>query len=191
MERSSTETTQRWPELEVERDWLFRQALWRLRDRDAAEDIAQEAWIAAWQSRGTWNGKGKLRSWLAGILRHKVLDHLRAKYRTGISAETELEPQEEGLEVFDSNGMWKEPVATWGDPAEALESGAFWTVLETCARVMPESQYRVFVMRELDEIETREICQTLGISHENCHVLLHRARMKLRLCLDKKWRRAA
>lgn len=191
MTRPTQATTDRWPELEAERDWLFRQALWRLRDRDAAEDIAQEAWIAAWQARATWNGMGKLRSWLAGILRHKVMDHLRAKYRHGVPPEAELEPAEEGIEVFDAKGMWKEPAASWGDPAQALESAAFWAVLETCARVMPESQYRVFVMRELDELETLEICSTLGISQENCHVLLHRARMRLRLCLDKKWRRAA
>lgn len=188
MEGPTLSTSTRWPELEAERDWLFRQALWRLRDRDAAEDIAQDTWIAAWQARASWNGKGKLRSWLAGILRHKVLDHLRAKYRNGVPAEEELEP-DTGLEVFDDRGMWKEPAATWGDPSEALESAAFWVVLETCARVMPESQYRVFVMRELDELETREICSTLAISQENCHVLLHRARMKLRLCLDKKWRK--
>lgn len=188
MERSPTASESRWPELESERDWLFRQALWRLRDRDAADDIAQDTWIAAWQARSTWNGKGKLRSWLAGILRHKILDHLRAKYRHGVPAETELDSEPE-LEVFNANGMWKEPVATWGDPALALESEAFWVVLETCARVMPESQYRVFVMRELDELETSEICSSLGISSENCHVLLHRARMKLRLCLDKKWRK--
>lgn len=191
MTRSTQTTSDRWPELEAERDWLFRQALWRLRDRDAAEDIAQETWIAAWQARATWNGKGKPRSWLAGILRHKVMDHLRSKYRHGVPPEAELEPGDEGLAVFDSRGMWKEPAAAWGDPAEALESAAFWAVLEICARVMPESQYRVFVMRELDELETPEICRTLDISQENCHVLLHRARMRLRLCLDRKWRKAA
>lgn len=190
MESPTLATSSRWPELEVERDWLFRQALWRLRDRDAAEDIAQEAWIAAWQGRAGWNGQGKLRSWLAGILRHKVLDHLRVKYREGVPAEVELEP-DPGLSVFDDRGMWKEPAASWGDPSEALESAAFWVVLEICARVMPESQYRVFVLRELDELETSEICATLEISPENCHVLLHRARMRLRLCLDKKWRKAA
>ena len=168
-----------------ERPWLLRQARWRLGvQADAAEDIVQECLVAAWSGRETLQGD-LTRGWLAGILRHKVVDHWR-----------KVPPREEdpcpgcGDDPFDESGHWREPVADWGNPEAALKAEGFWKVLELCARILPERMYRVFVLREVEEMEVPSICQELALSESNCHVMLHRARLRLRGCVGEKWGRS-
>jgi RNA polymerase sigma-70 factor (ECF subfamily) len=166
------------------RPWLLRQARWRLGARsDAAEDVVQETLVAAWGAVERLRGE-VTRGWLAGILRHKVVDHWR---RTP--------PEEDdpcpacGEDPFDGTGHWKEPVASWGNPEDALHAEGFWKVLEICARILPERMYRVFVLREVEEMDVSGICRELSLSESNCHVLLHRARLRLRGCVGERWGR--
>ena len=70
-----------------------------------------------------------------------------------------------------------------------MQSQQFWTVFETCLEVLPAKTARVFMMREFMGFESDEICVQLGISASNCHVILHRARLKLRACLGTGWGR--
>jgi len=171
-------------ELRQYRPWLVKQATWRLGDCVAAEDVAQEVLIAAWSGRAGLVGEIS-RGWLAGILRHKVADHWR---RSGRFREPDPCPGGCDEDPYDAKGHWAEAPATWGNPEDALMSEGFWRILEMCSRVMPPAQYRAFVLREVDEMSVDGICQELGISESNCHVLLHRARMRLRGCVDDNWR---
>jgi RNA polymerase sigma-70 factor (ECF subfamily) len=176
------------PDLELHlaehRPWLLRQARWRLgAEASAADDVVQETLIAAWS--GVANLRGEpTRGWLAGILRHKVADHWRRVPPTDSSDSIEC-----GGEDFDDTGHWVFKVADWGDPEKILEAEGFWGILDLCSKIMPVAMYRVFSLREIDGLSVSEVCTTLGVSESNCHVLLHRARIRLRGCIGSKWGR--
>ena len=122
-----------------------------------------------------------MRTWLTGILKHKIIDHLRRQAREHALGETdsEADPQSDIVSAsFDEDGHWHEFPADWGAPDRSLESKQFWTVFEMCVQVMPARTARVFVMREVLELSTEEICKELGITATNCWVMLHRARFE-------------
>lgn len=170
--------------LAVQRSWLYQQACWRLgAERSAAEDVVQETLLAAWKGQGSLKAAPS-RGWLAGILRHKIADHWRRVPPTDSDSFLEC-----GGEPFDQAGHWAHASKGWGNPEALLETEGFWKVLELCSRIMPTAMYRVFVLREVDGCGVEEICSSLEISSSNCHVLLHRARLKLRGCVGEKWGR--
>lgn len=168
------------------RPYLMRYALLHLRDATAAEDAVQETLLAALQASARYAGRSSLRTWLTGILKHKIVDQLRRQAR-----ERPLEPEAPGPDaaedVFAEDGHWHDFPAQWGAPEKSLESEQFWKVFEACVQVMPERAARAFVMREVLELATEDICKDLDITPTNCWVLLHRARLRLRECLELNW----
>ncbi|MFN7863442.1 MAG: sigma-70 family RNA polymerase sigma factor [Curvibacter sp.] len=171
---------------------LLRFARLQLGDAAAAEDAVQEALLAALGNAGQFDGRAQVKTWVFGILKHKIVDTIRQQARsTNVSA---LGPQEASMDqtfdaLFRDNGHWT-PAARprdWGDPQAALRQQRFWDVFDACLNHLPENTARVFMMREFLEFETREVCQTLGITVSNCNVMLHRARNALRLCLQRGW----
>jgi RNA polymerase sigma-70 factor, ECF subfamily len=177
-------------QLAAHRDYLYRFALAHLRDAARAEDVVQETLLAAVENRSAFSGKAQVRTWLTGILKHKIMDVFRRQAR-----EAPLEPAQEGPDdqledlYFDAQNRdhWRTFPQTWADPEQALEQKRFWEVLDACSKLMPAQTARVFVMRELMGLETDEICKELGVSANNCWVMLYRARMSLRQCLEMKW----
>lgn len=171
---------------------MLRFASLQLRDDSLAEDVVQEAMLAALDGEKRFAGRSAVRSWIFAILRNKIVDHFRASGRvTNVSA---LSPEEAGLDqafeaLFKANEHWARDArpAPWGDPEEALIQQRFWVVFDACLNHLPASTARVFMMREFLELETAEICQALEITAGNCNVILHRARNGLRRCLDKNW----
>jgi RNA polymerase sigma-70 factor (ECF subfamily) len=174
--------------LEAHRPALTRYAMAQLRNHAQAEDAVQETMIAALRGGEGFAGDSSLRTWLTGILKHKIIDILR---RASRERPLELDPGEASdadLSVlFQQDGHYVDRPATWGDPDAALEQKKFFAVLELCMEGLPENTARVFAMREIMGRETGEICADLGISQANCWVLLHRARLRLRECLEKNW----
>jgi len=137
-------------------------------------------------------GRAALKTWVFGILRHKIVDLIRRAERT--TPFSTLSDDEEELEnrldaLFRANGHWLAAgrPRDWGDPAETAQDRAFWTVFEICLDHLPENTARVFMMREFLELETDEICHQLAISAGNCGVILYRARSGLRRCLQNGW----
>ncbi|HET6491667.1 MAG TPA: sigma-70 family RNA polymerase sigma factor [Burkholderiales bacterium] len=173
------------------RSYLLRYALLQLRDQTAAEDVVQETLLAAIEGSGRFTGKSSVKTWLTGILKHKIIDHLRRHGREqpllGDGADSERSEAEAADALFASDGHWREAPANWGDPDRAFENRRFWEVFETCAKLMPARTARVFTMREVLGLPTEEICKELGITTTNCWVMLHRARLSLRACLELKW----
>ena len=177
-------------EIEQHRAYLMRYAMLQLRDRTAAEDAVQETLLAAIQGGERYAGRSSLKTWLTGILKHKIIDHHRRQAREQPLVDAERQDEAE-VEIvsgsFAEDGHWLDFSSHWDAPDRSLESRQFWEVFEMCVRVMPARTARVFVMREVLELSTEEICKELGISTTNCWVMLHRARLALRACLETKW----
>lgn len=178
-------------DIEAVRRDMLRFAVMQLRDEAAAEDAVQEALLGALTGRQGFAGRAALKTWVFGILKHKLADALRQRQRTvNISALSEEDSLDEAFEVlFKANGHWtsENKPRTWEDPQASLEQQQFWRVFETCMTGLPENTARIFMMREFLELETEEICSSQGLKPGNCHVILHRARMSLRLCLEMRW----
>jgi len=181
---------ERW--VENHGDVLFGFALLRVRDRAVAQDLVQETFLAALKARESYGGRSSERGWLFGILRHKLADYYRLQRREAPLADPELPlPEEEG--AFGMSGLgkdgWLKGVGpkTWETPEEALVSKEFQDVLKDCLSRLPERVAQVFLLREVDDVNSEEICKDLEISPNNFWVMLHRARMGLRRCLEVHW----
>jgi RNA polymerase sigma-70 factor (ECF subfamily) len=178
-------------DLESHRSYLLRVAQLQLRDSDLAEDVVQETMLAA-LSGGGFSGKSSLKTWLTGILKHKIVDAIRRKQRSpvAVAAFSDLEGEldiEEFDALFRENGAWNAPPTNWGDPEAALGQRQFMDVMDLCLEKLPANTARVFIMREVMELESDEICKELRITANNLWVILYRARMSLRLCLEQNW----
>lgn len=183
-------TDPRFAEIESHRPYLVRYALAQLRDGQLAEEAVQEALLAAIEGLGSFGGKSSLRTWLTSILRFKVIDLQRRAIaeRSRLDAAPEEVDDESWLdELFDATGHWREAPRAWGDPEASLEQRRFWEAFEACLARLPTAASRVFFKREVMGESTGEICKEEAITPSNCWVILHRARLQLRACLEKRW----
>jgi RNA polymerase sigma-70 factor, ECF subfamily len=170
-------------EVEGQRTYLLRYARLQLRDGAAAEDAVQETLLAALAGEKGFAGRSNLRTWLTGILKHKIIDAIRKTAR-----EQPLPEGDDGLDsLFDERGHWINPPQEWRDPGAALETQQFFSRLEDCLARLPAKTARAFMMREHMGLETGEICKELAVTPTHCWVLLHRARLALRECLQMNW----
>lgn len=174
-------------QVEALRPQLLRFARSQLRNDAWAEDAVSDTLLAALERPQSFGGGSQLKTWLVGILKHKVIDQLRRNTReaTILSAD---DAEDLDAQLFDASGHWREAPADWGDDPEAtLRQHQFITVLETCIERLPPAQGRVFMMREWLELDTDEICKELAVTSTNLWVLLHRARLRLRECIQTTW----
>jgi RNA polymerase sigma-70 factor (ECF subfamily) len=178
-------------EIESHRPYLMRYALAQLRDSQLAEEAVQEALLAALEGVSGFDGRSTLRTWLTSILRFKVIDLQReqSRERANIVYEEASSAEHEAWldEMFDETGHWRAPPQAWNDPEAALEQRRFWEVFERCLERVPGAGGRVFFKREVLGEETEKICSDERITPANCWVILHRARIALRACLEKNW----
>ena len=175
-------------DLETHRQALFKFAMLQLRDKTHAEDCVQETMIAAIQGAARFSGGSSVRTWLVGILKHKIIDHFR---KAGREQQFEANNDETSLEDFDGlfkeDGHFADAPQAWANPEAALSQAKFFETLERCMEGLPKNAARVFMLREVMGTETDEICRELSITSSNCWVLLYRARMALRECLQQRW----
>jgi RNA polymerase sigma-70 factor (ECF subfamily) len=168
-------------------DYLFRYALLRLGDRTMAEDLVQETLLAALRSGRRFAGRSAERTWFVGILKHKIVDQVRKKARempasAADSAGGDIE------QLFDQRGRWRVKLPKWGRRVdESLETREFWTVFRRCLAKLPQRLAAVFSLREIDELSSDQVCSALQITTTNLGVLLYRARLQLRSCLEIHW----
>lgn len=184
-------TDPRFEEIVAHRPYLVRYATAQLRDGPLAEEAVQETLLAALEAIGGFAGKSSLRTWLTSILRYKVIDLQRRAVaeRSRAVRDDGGDPGDEAWldRLFDESGHWREAPQAWGDPEASLEQARFWQAFEGClARLSPMAS-RVFFKREVLGEETGAICKDEGITPTNCWVILHRARLGLRDCLEKQW----
>lgn len=177
-------------DFEPHRNALFRYAFFRLGDEAAAHDAVQEAFLGALEKLDSFAGQSSLKTWLTAILKYKVLDIQRKLYRDPqlINPNINEEDTADFDDLFDRTGHWgSEGPRHWQNPEQSLENQHFMHIFEKCCLLMPRRTAMVFTMREVSGLEIEEICQQLDISATNCSVMLYRARMSLRLCLEKNW----
>jgi RNA polymerase sigma-70 factor (TIGR02943 family) len=177
-------------QVEALRPQLMRYARSQLRNEAWAEDAVSDTMLAALEKPQSFARQSQLKTWLVGVLKHKLIDQLRRQHREAtVLSSDDGEDVDDAL--FDDSGHWREPVIAWGDPELRLGQQQFLAVLEACCTQLPTVQGRVFMMREWLELETAEICKALDITPTNLWVLLHRARLRLRECLQSNWLTAA
>ena len=182
---------ERW--VEEHGDFLFKYALVRLRDAARAEDLVQETFLAALKGGKSFAGRSAEKTWLIGIMKNKIADHFRkASRETSFTDMAFYADQENDQFVADghSQGHWlmESAPSDWSfEPGANLDSVAFWKAFRECAGKLPKNINAAFCLREIDEIETKEVCRILNISENNLWVMLHRARMALRKCLEINW----
>ena len=168
---------------------LFRFALVRVRKPDVAEDLVQETFLAAVRGYEKFGGRSSERSWLCGILKHKIVDHFRKLGRETSFTDMEF-LSDEFSDKFVSVGFWnheKGPCDWKPEADEVMHRAEFWQTMRDCLAKLPQKVRDVFTMREMDDVPSKEICATLSISDSNLWVMLHRARMALRECLEINW----
>lgn len=169
---------------------MLRFAVLQLRDQASAEDAVQEAMLAALQGADRFAERAKLKTWVFSILRNKIVDVIRRRVREPIYEHPEDEIDDADFDsLFKGNGHWQSDArpSDWGNPEKSLENRNFWAVFDACLNRLPPATGRVFMMREMLGLETSEICEELSMTSNNCWVVLHRARMALRVCLDQQW----
>ncbi len=177
------------PDLWLERhgDILYRFALARVKSSELAEDLVQDTLVSAIRSIDGFKGKSTVRTWLVQILKNKIIDHARKmSRRKTTSLDEEYSDALEGN--FTSFGIWNRILSDWaGNPDEALSQKEFFEALEGCLSGLNDRARTAFTMKVIDGMDSEDICNTLDISTSNLWVVLHRARMSLRDCLEANW----
>ena len=176
-------------QLVAHRDYLIRFARLQLRNEAWAEDAVSETMVAALTKPQSFANRSQLKTWLVGILKHKVMDTFRHNAR---AVALDMDPDNDGHDeldalVFKSDGHFEHMPSSWGNPEQEMSSRQFMQMLEACTEKMPVALGRVFLMREWLELSSEEICAELSLSSTNLYVSLHRARLRLRECLDVNW----
>lgn len=171
-------------------DSLYRYALSRLRDSEASEEVVQQTFLAGLEHQDQFSGAGSQQGWLMGILKRKIIDFVRQRNRSAqTEAQTDALDTRDPLDsFFDRSGKWKQNVReTLLEPLDSVDRQEFWPVFQACLKSLPERQSSVFMLREMEDLETGEICKELAISASNLWVLLHRARLRLAYCIKLRW----
>lgn len=169
---------------------MFRFAVLQLKDEGLAEDAVQEALIAAHQKQSTFNGKSAFKTWVFAILKNKIIDILRKRARDSmVSTLSDDDSDDMSDTLFNQRGFWNagELPIGWTAPMESVKDDHFWRVFEICLTGLADNLSKIFMMREFLEMDSDEICSTLNISTSNLHVMLYRARIRLRECLENRW----
>lgn len=175
-------------ELAEMRPLLMKLARLQLRNEAWAEDVTSATMIAALEKAKTFQARSTLRTWVIGILKHKIVDHLRLHMReVSIETQTEAGVRDSMDDLYDAHGSLSHNPVEWGNPEALVSQSEFVHVLQACVNELPGSLGRVFLMREWLGYESSEICKELGITTTNCHVMLFRARIRLRDCLEANW----
>jgi RNA polymerase sigma-70 factor (TIGR02943 family) len=171
------------------RSYLLRFARLQLRNDAWAEDAVSETMLAAIAKPQAFAGQSQLKTWLVGILKHKVVDALRSNLREVNASDLGADRESDELDAigFKADGHFNERPADWGNPDQDLSQRQFMAVMDACVAKLPPVQGRLFLMREWLELDAEEVCKELEITATNLYVQLHRARLRLRECLELNW----
>lgn len=168
-------------------DYLYSYALYRVADVETAEDLVQETFAAALKGRKGYRGESSEKTWLTSILRNKILDLFRKRYREG-TRQLEDPDRFPADQYFDNHDNWSVKPQKWQlNPYSSLETSEFMEIIHACLETLSPTQADAFRLREFDQADTEEICKVLNISATNFWVLMHRARLFMRRCLEVKW----
>jgi len=173
--------------LEEHGDYLYRYSLLRIKNSHIAEELVQETLLAAVKGKDSFQGRSSIRTWLVSILKRKIIDHYRKSSREFAKSHEELD-ENVISNAFDEHGKWLEGPKSWGGtPHDLIHQKEFLAVLQNCLSHLPERLKNAFTLREMEDLPGEEICKILGVSSTNLWVILHRARQRLRDCIEINW----
>ncbi|HTT09991.1 MAG TPA: sigma-70 family RNA polymerase sigma factor [Burkholderiaceae bacterium] len=171
------------------RPMLLKLARLQLRNDTWAEDVVSETLVAALEGAARFGGQSQVKTWVVGILKHKIIDQFRRNDREiSVDAAQEAAGAEDFDQLFVADGHFRDrPLPAWADPEASLDRSQFLEIVQACIDRLPAALGRIFMMREWLEYETDEICKEMRITSTNAFVMLYRARMRLRECLELNW----
>ena len=170
---------------------MIKFALLQLSSFQQAEDVVQEALTSAFEHLKSFSGRAAFKTWVFAILKNKIVDLIRQKNRLITMSEL-FDDQENDLsidELFDKAGHWHKYEAphAWQSPEEMMEQQDFWIIFDACLNHLPAKYAQVFMLREMIELSSDEICEKLQLTISHLNVLMYRSRARLRECLENKW----
>lgn len=169
-------------------DILYRHAYFRLRDEMLAEEMVQETLLGALKAQARFAGNASEKTWLVSILKNKIVDHIRKAVRERPHDEDSIGFDDIIDESFDGRGHWKIDVNRWNNPDASLDQQQFWQTLEACVEKLPQRLATLFILREIDGMDSDYICKEMQLSStNNLWTMLSRMRMRMRECLDQNW----
>lgn len=169
-------------------DAMYRFAILRVKDPSVAEDLIQDTFLSAIKAVDNFRGGSSVRTWLIGILKRKIIDYYRKSTKEIPASDLTVWEEDDDTVYFDHDGHWKRSLQEWSEtPEELVVNQEFWKTFRSCLSGLPDSHRRAFTLREVDGVDSEEICKILSITSSNLWVMLHRARSKLRKCLDATW----
>lgn len=167
-------------------DMLYNYTITRVNDKGTAEDLVQDTFLSAWRAKDSYNAEASEKTWLFAICKNKIIDHYRKK-STGKEQYAELDTTSH---FFDDAEHWtkQDQPNEWGiSYTSTVETKEFYGILEYCKKKLQEMQRNVFVMKYMEDLEAEEICKVLNISSSNYWVIIHRAKLQLRKCIEQNW----
>jgi RNA polymerase sigma-70 factor (ECF subfamily) len=171
-------------------DYLYAYALSRINSEEQAKDLVQDTFLAALQKVAGFEGKSSERTWLTAILKNKIIDVYRKK-SSGLGNKEEKQAEDEQRDFFEEdNGHWTEahsPQPFGIEDHDPLSGKEFNSILKRCMQKLPALWMSVFTMKHMDDAATELICSELKVSQANFWVIIHRAKLNLRACLQKNW----
>ncbi len=174
-------------QLVAHQGYLLRFARLQLRNDAWAEDAVSETLLAALSKPQTFGNRSQLKTWLIGILKHKVIDLIRSNTRELAAPDEGSDGEELDKLAFKQDGHFVNTPNDWGDPHQTLQQNQFFQILDACVERLPPALGRLFLMREWLELSSQEVCKELSLTPTNLYVQLHRARLRLQACLNIHW----
>jgi len=169
-------------------DYLFNYAITRVNDQHIAEDLVQDTFVAALRNIKNFESRSKESTWLTAILKNKIIDHYRKKVRQ--YHKESLDDLRSVEDYFDKNGKWnktEQPQKWHINYNETIEQKEFYEILNNCLSRLNDLQRIAFTMKHFDDIKSDDICKELEITSSNYWVIIHRAKLQLRKCMEVKW----
>lgn len=174
--------------LEDHGDYLFSYALLKVKDTHVAEDMVQETLLAALTAKNSFSNQSTIRTWLIGILKHKLVDRFRREGREIVISDLIDQDEGDNFELFfKSNGNWIDKPETFSNPDAAFQQQEFWKVFQQCLSGLKPRQAEIFLAKEIHGMSNEEICKSFLLNPTNVWVLMHRARLSLHKCLKIHW----
>ncbi|NOR85974.1 MAG: sigma-70 family RNA polymerase sigma factor [Bacteroidales bacterium] len=169
-------------------DYLYNYALYKVSDNETAQDLVQETFIAGLKGAKSFQGNSAERTWLVSILKRKIIDHYR---RESVRKNT---GSLDATSPFNTEGTFKNHWSDEGAPGKwnfdrsnNLETEEFQQILELCLSLLPHKWREAFHLKMMEDCTGEEICKELDITSSNLWVMIHRAKLKLRDCIEKNW----
>jgi len=169
-------------------DVLYRYGVARVRDSEVAEDLVQETLLAALKAKQNFAGQASEKTWLIGILKHKIIDYFRKVSREKSQEFDDSVTGDENDDYFNQQGHWQVDLSSWSRPDKSMEQEQFLNTLQACIERLSPRMAQLFMLREFDDMKSEEICELMSISSlNNFWVMLSRIRVQLRHCLEISW----